>query len=80
MTLRKIIFKFLDNQQECNISGWQLFNIIHNATGKSPYPTTILQICREYADITGADFICVNHSKSIYKYIPGIKIGNAILN
>lgn len=82
MTIRKEVFLFLDSiQNECSISGWQLYSAISVKTGRKTYPTTLLNICRVYADLTGGDFVCVDRKKSIYKFTPSkIKLGDALLS
>lgn len=77
MTVTKTVYRILDDMQECNISGWRLFDMVHRETGKHSYPSTILDICRKYADITGSDFECIDRTKSIYHFKPNIRLGNA---
>ena len=80
MSITRAVYKFLDTiDKECNISGWQLYDAINRETGRCIYPTSLLQMARDYADITGADFECIDHQRSIYKFVPNIKLGNAIL-
>ena len=80
MTVTQAVYRLMDKLPEREISGWELFEIVKGYTGKNTYPSTLLQIVRDYADITGADFICIDRKKSIYKYIPCIRLGNAIID
>ena len=79
MTITKTLFDYFDSLSECIISGWDLFEEIRTRTGKNTYPSTLLKMAREYADISGADFICIDTKKSIYKFKPCIRLGNAII-
>lgn len=80
MTIRKEVYLYMDKLPECSISGWQLFTVISVRTGKKTYPTTLLNMCRTYADLTGSDFVCIDRKKSIYHFKPSkIKIGDALL-
>ena len=80
MTITKALYNYLDSfDEQVELSGWQIFDAIRDVTGKNTYPSTLLQMCREYADITGADFICINNQKSLYRFTPNIKLGNAII-
>jgi hypothetical protein len=71
-TLKKIIFNYLDNLTDnIIVSGWELFDYCHSQTMRMHYPSTILKYCREYADITGGEFECMDVQKSIYKFHKG---------
>ena len=80
MTVTQAVYKVMDKLPEREISGWELFEIVKGFTGKNTYPSTLLQMVRDYADITGADFVCVDRQKSIYKYTPGFRLGTAIID
>ena len=77
---KKELFKLLDSLPECDISGWQLFERMFIRTGKKTYPHTLLNYCREYADISGADFFCIDYQKSKYQYKPFLKISTALIS
>jgi len=77
MTVKQILFQHLDSCSEKIVSGWDIYDEIKPLTGQETYPTTLIRYCKEYADISGADFFCVNKQKSIYRFIPGFGIGSA---
>lgn len=77
MSIRREVFKILDSLPEGNISGWKLHEMIYFKTGRRPYPPTLLQYARDYADISGGSFDCVDPQKSVYRYVPGFGIGSA---
>ncbi len=79
MTVKQSLFKFMDDQHERDISGWQLFQEMNRRTGYNTYPSTLLKYLREYADISGAGLDCIDHENSKYHYVPGFKIGDAII-
>ena len=80
MTVTKAVYKYLDSfNSKVELSGWQIFEAIKDITGKWTYPSTLIQMCRNYADITGADFECIDNQKSLYRFIPNVKLGNAII-
>lgn len=77
MSVTQELYKLLDDMKPGRISGWKLYSLMYKRTGRRTYPKTILDMARKYADITGADFLCVDPEKSIYLFRPGfIKIGN----
>jgi hypothetical protein len=78
MTIRQILYRYLDSLPECEIYGLQLQSVINAQTGKKTFASTILSYAREYADIAGATLICVSHKKSEYHYVPACKIAGAI--
>lgn len=80
MTVRKAVFEYLDSIDSCNISGWKLFDHIASVTGRHSYPTTLLNYAREYADISGGKFKCIDNQRSIYQFEKGIILGSAILS
>lgn len=79
MSIRREVFKILDSLPETNISGWKLHEMIYMKTGRKPYPPTLLQYARDYADISGGSFTCVDPQKSIYRFKPGFRIESAII-
>jgi hypothetical protein len=78
MTVASALYNFLDTLPECNISGWKLFDELVAITGRETYPNTLLQYARRYADMAGAEFVCVDRNKSVYHYKPGYKISGAL--
>ena len=80
MTIKARLAEFLDGLPEQDISGWQLFDYMLSATRRNTYPATLLQYAREYADRAGGEFRCVDLGKSIYHYVPGIKIAGTIID
>lgn len=47
MTIKAAVFDILDNLAYDRISGWSLFDLVHVKTGRSPYPSTIIDYGRE---------------------------------
>ena len=80
MTNTQALYNYLDTLPACELTGWQLFDIVHEATGRSPYPTTLIQMARTYCDITGGELTCINHNKSRYKFTPCARLGRAIID
>lgn len=72
MTVTEAVYHFWDDQKEpCHISGWELFDIMLARTGVHSYPDTLLRYTRNYCDLTGATFVCVNKTWSTYSFTPG---------
>lgn len=78
MSVTSELYKVLDDMPERTLSGWELFEIMHDITGIKTYPSTLIKRCREYADMTGATFECIDAQNSKYHYVPGFGMGNAI--
>jgi hypothetical protein len=74
MTTKAELFSLLDHFSERDISGWQLYELDDGHT----YPSTLLQYAREYCKLSGATMTIVNHQKSIYHFVPGVRISGAI--
>jgi len=75
MSVTKDLYAMLDTWQERDITGWELQRIMYERTGRNTYPSTLLKKCREYADMTGAEFKCTCPSESRYHFVPGFGIG-----
>jgi hypothetical protein len=73
------MFNYLDLCGEVNISGWDLYDWISSTHGTQTYPSTLIKYAKEYADISGASFICVDRARSVYHFVPGFKIESAII-
>jgi hypothetical protein len=80
MTFRPALFAFLDAQPARVLSGWDLYDVVEMATGRRPYPPSILKAARDYADKAGAVFDCVDKARSLYQYEPGVKVSGAIVD
>lgn len=66
------VYDYLDSLEDLSIvSGWQLFDIILAQTDKHTYPSTLLRYCRNYCDMVGGEFECLDRSKSKYRYHKG---------
>jgi len=78
MTVRQYLFQYLDDSPEKLIFGWDIYDEIKALTGRETCPTTLIKYCKEYADISGADFICVDRQRSLYRYVPGYKIAGCL--
>ena len=78
MTVTQCVHKVLDDLPPCLISGWDLHDRVFSEIGHKAYPSTLLKMARDYADMAGAEFICVDRHQSLYKYKPGYKIAGAL--
>ena len=65
MTVASALYNFLDTLPECNMSGWKLFDGLVAITGRETYPNTLLQYARRYADMAGAEFVCVDAARNV---------------
>lgn len=80
MSVRQSLFDYLDARPGGPISGWELFEDMARRTGRKTYPATLLEYCRDYAELSGADFRCIDNQESEYYYTPGVKLEGAILD
>ena len=75
------VYKYLD---ECEspkvISGLYLQSDINAITNKQTYASTILDYARDYADITGSEFKCIDNQKSMYSFVREHKLCNAFID
>lgn len=78
MTIKSTLHRLLDHLPAGEISGWRLFDLMYERTGRKTYVETLLKYAREYADASGAVFECVDRERSIYRYDPGARIAGAI--
>jgi hypothetical protein len=79
MTARRVLYRVLDELPARVITGRELSIMVNTLSGRDTYPSTLLGYAREYADISAAEFRCIDPGHSIYLFKPGFKIGNAIL-
>jgi hypothetical protein len=77
-TVKAEFWRFLDSMPERIISGWEMYSIMYARTKRRTYPPTLLKYAREYRDISGAGFECIDVRESRYHYTPGIKIAGGI--
>ncbi|MBU1081638.1 MAG: hypothetical protein KKB59_14240 [Spirochaetes bacterium] len=80
MSVKQVLFEYLDTLAAGSISGWRLFEDIAKRTGRKTYPQTLLDYAREYTELAGAEFNCIDNQKSVYFYKPGAKIASAIFD
>ena len=79
--VKKIFYDFLDSvESPIILSGWEIQKCLYEKTFKHTYPSTLLRYARDYADITGSDFICLDKKESKYKFERFVKLEGAILN
>jgi hypothetical protein len=72
MTVSRIVYDFLDNMEDgFEISGWTLTDEINSRSGRHTYPSTLLGYCRDYCDIVGGEWECIDNQKSIYRFHKG---------
>jgi len=80
MTVKAHLWELLDSMDERKISGWALFEMMQARTGRMTYPQTLLDYVREYADVSGALFVCIDPVRSVYLYRPGFKIAGSTID
>ena len=82
MSVTKTVYDFLDSLPDNYVlSGWALSDEINRRTGRCTYPSTLLDYCRDYCDITGGEWECVDKGKSIYKFHKGcVKLDGFVPN
>ena len=80
--VNRVVYDFLDGLADgTTVSGWGLCEIINSKTGRCTYPSTLLDYCRDYCDITGGEWECVDKGKSIYKFHKGcVKLNGFVPN
>jgi len=77
LSVTRVVYEVLDSLPEGKISGRELqYMVTLRLENKDPYHSTVLDKARDYADITGADFQCVDGKRSIYHFRPGFRLGN----
>lgn len=76
MTVTKTVYSFLDGYKTLDFTGWWLYENISEITKKCTYPNTLLQMVRNYCDITGATLVCTDAKKSKYHYERNFILGN----
>jgi len=77
--VKQTLYRHLDAITEtCYLSAWKLFDRMLIDTGRHTMPSTLLQYCRDYADIAGAVFECVDVARSLYRFTPGVKIAGCL--
>lgn len=78
MTIKDNLYELLDNFPESVLSGWDLFDLMYFRTGAKTYPSNLIKYAKEYCDASGGSFECINRAKSMYRYVPGLKIAGAL--
>ena len=76
--IKASLYRYLDALPAGKISAWELFAAMQARTGRKTMPSTLLQYARDYADASGASFVCVDPAESTYRYEPGFKIAGAL--
>lgn len=81
-TIKQAVYDILDSMDDRSVvGGWELYDKVRAVTGRNTYPSTILGYCRDYCDITGGEFICLDNQKSKYMLIKGsITLGGFMPN
>lgn len=77
-TIKSALFATLDTFPERDLSGWQLYERMLTETGYRTYPSTLLQYAREYCKLSGATMTAIDHNRSVYHFVSGVKIAGAI--
>lgn len=77
LSVTRAVYAVLDDLPEGRISGRELqYMVTLRLENKDPYHSTVLEKARDYADITGAELVCVDGKRSIYSFRPGFRLGN----
>lgn len=77
LSVTRAVYAVLDELPEGRISGRDLqYRVTLRLENKDPYHSSVLDKARDYADITGATFECVDGKKSIYHFRPGFRLGD----
>lgn len=80
LSVTRAVYAVLDELPEGRISGRELqFMVTLRLDNRDPYHSTVLEKARDYCDITGGEFECVDGKRSIYNFRPGFRLGDAIL-
>lgn len=79
-SIKSQLWEYFDTCGSRLITGWELYRAMADRTGRHTYPETLLQYVREYADVSGAEFVCMDRVKSLYRFKPGAKIAGAIID
>lgn len=81
LSVTRAVYAVLDELPEGRISGRELqYMVTLRLENKDPYHSTVLEKARDYADITGAELVCVDGKRSFYYFRPGFRLGDAILS
>lgn len=68
MTVTKCVYGILDSKpREWEFSGWLLFDEVVAMGGFHSYPSTLLDMVRNWCSITGNTLICIDRKKSKYR-------------
>lgn len=71
-TISQYVYDYLDSLEDLSVvSGWGLFDIILAQTSIHTYPSTLLRYCRNYCDMVGGEFECIDNQRSKYVYHKG---------
>ena len=76
--VKSSLYAYLDTLPACNVGAWELFAAMQARTGRKTMPATLLSYARDYADASGASFVCVDPAESRYKFEQGYKIAGAL--
>jgi len=77
LSVTRAVYAVLDDLPEGRISGRELqYMVTLRLENKDPYHSSVLEKARDYADITGATFECVDGKRSIYNFRPGFRLGD----
>jgi len=77
MTIKAELYKLMDDLPAGRYGMWDITDMLNNITKARTQPHTVKRYCKEYADASGSDFICVVPNKSIFEYRPHCKIAGS---
>jgi len=80
MQIKSTLWKMMDELPVGRYGLWTLTDALNALTGQRTMPHTVKRYIKEYADISGAGFICVVQNDAIYQYDPGHKIAGAYVD
>ena len=80
MTIKAALWEMLDDLPSGRYGLWTLTDSLNAITGHRTMPHTVRRYIKEYADASGAVFVCVVQNDAIYQYEPGYKIAGAFVD
>jgi len=80
MTIKAALWQMMDDLPSGRYGLWTLTDMLNVQTDHHTMPHTVKRYIKEYADISGAGFICVVQNKSIFEYAPGCKIAGSFID
>jgi hypothetical protein len=80
MTIKETLYQMMDDLPAGRYGMWDLTDKLNSITGARTQPHQVKRYCKQYADASGSDFICVVPNKSIFEYVPNCKIAGSFVD